>query len=90
VGATGQPDLDAYLRRTASGDLVWELHGLTYEAHDDGHTLTLRRENRALILTMASDSPGASAATMRSSDARQDDQRDKWEQLMAVVETQAI
>ena len=89
MGVAGQPDLDAYLRRTASGDLVWELHGVIYEAHDEDQTLTLRRENRALILTMAAASPGASSATMRSSEAGEH-QRDKWEQLMALVETQAI
>jgi hypothetical protein len=90
VGAAGQPDLDAYLRRTSSGELVWELHGVIYEARDEDQRLTLRRENRALILTMAAAVPDASAATMRSTDARDDDQRDKWEQLMAIVETQAI
>jgi hypothetical protein len=84
-----EPDLDAYLRRTSSDELVWELHGVTYEARDDGGTLTLRRENRALILTMTADSPDASAATVRSSDASEVE-RDKWERLMALVETHAI
>jgi hypothetical protein len=89
VGAGGQPDVEAYLRRTTSGDLVWELHGVIYEARDEDHTLTLRRENRALILTMALHSPGASSTIVRSSDAGEGE-RDKWEQLMALVETQAI
>jgi hypothetical protein len=39
---------------------------------------------------MAAAVPGGSSASMRSADARGDDQRDKWEQLMAIVETQAI
>ena len=89
MSAQPEPDLDAYVRRTASRELVWELHGVVYEARDDGHTLTFRRENRALILTMTRTAAGGSAATVRSSDAGEVE-RDKWEQLMAVVETHAI
>ena len=89
MSAQTEPDLNAYLRRTASGDLVWVLHGVIYEARDDGQTLTLRRENRALILTMTPVSTDGSAATARSSDA-DEVERDTWEQLMAVVETHAI
>jgi hypothetical protein len=84
-----EPDLDAYLRRTTSNDLVWVLKGVTYEARDDGETLALRRENRALILTMTPESTFVARATMSSSDAPEHE-RDKWEQLMAVVETHAI
>ena len=62
---------------------------MIYEARDQDTTLTLRRENRALILTMALDAPDASSTILRSSDA-DDAERDKWEQLMALVETQAI
>ena len=89
MSALTEPDLDAYLRRTASGELVWVLHGVVYEARDDGQTLTFRRENRALILTMTLNAADGSAATVRSSDAG-DVERDKWEQLMALVETHAI
>ena len=89
MSAHPEPDLDAYLRRTASGELVWELHGAAYEARDDHETLTLRRENRALILTMTTDPAGAFETTARSSDADVIE-RDKWEQLMALVERHAI
>jgi hypothetical protein len=87
--ARAEPDLDSYVRRTAADELVWELHGAAYEARDDGETLTLRRENRALILTTETDSAGAFATTARSSDADVVE-RDKWEQLMALVERHAI
>ena len=87
--ARAEPDLDSYVRRTSSDELVWELHGVTYEARDAGGTLTLRRENRALLLTMTTDSSGAFATTARSSDA-DEAERDKWEHLMALVERHAI
>jgi hypothetical protein len=89
MSAQPEPDLDAYLRRTASGDLVWVLHGVIYETRDDGQTLTFRRENRALILTTTRNTADGAAATVRSSDAGEAE-RDKWEQLMALVETHAI
>ena len=89
MSAQTEPDLDAYLRRTASGELVWVLHGVIYEARDDGQTLTFRRENRALILTTTRGEADGAAATVRSSDAGEVE-RDKWEQLMALVETHAI
>jgi hypothetical protein len=65
------------------------LNGVTYEAHDDDHTLTLRREHRALALTMTPDSTFVVRATVNCSDVAEDE-RDKWEQLMALVETHAI
>ncbi len=52
VDVSRRPDLDDYLRRTASGELLWTLHGTVYEAHDDHETLTLHREHRVLHLTM--------------------------------------
>jgi hypothetical protein len=65
------------------------LHGVVYEARDDGQTLTFRRQNRALILSMTPNAADGSAATVRSSDA-DEVERDRWEQLMAVVETHAV
>ena len=65
------------------------LHGVTYEARDQNETLTLRREHRALLLTMTPESTFIARATMSSADAPKDE-RDKWEELMALVERQAI
>ena len=84
-----RPDLDDYARRTASGELVWTLHGTIYEAHDRVRALTLRRENRVLLLTMTLDGPASASGTVRSADAPEDE-REKWEQLMALVEVRAI
>jgi hypothetical protein len=87
--APTEPDLDAYLSRTAANELVWVLNGVTYEARDQGETLTLRRQHRALVLTMTPDSTFVVRASLSSSDAPEPE-RDKWEQLMALVETHAI
>lgn len=89
VDVSRRPDLDDYLRRTASGELLWTLHGTVYEAHDDHETLTLHREHRVLHLTMTLDGTARVSATVRSADAPEDE-LEKWEQLMALVETQAI
>ena len=48
MSAKTEPDLDAYLRRTASGELVWVLHGVIYEARDDGKTLTINAERSGM------------------------------------------
>jgi hypothetical protein len=85
----GVPDLERYLRDTASGELVWELHGVIYQAQDQDETLTLRREHRALLLTMTSEATYAAQAIVSSADASEDE-RSRWEQLMALVERQAI
>jgi hypothetical protein len=85
----GGPDLERYLRRTASRELVWELHGVIYEAQDQHETLTLRREHRALLLTMTPDSTYVARAVVSSAEAPEDE-REKWEELMALVERQAI
>jgi hypothetical protein len=86
----GAPDLERYLRDTASGELVWELHGVVYEAQDQDEMLTLRREHRALLLTMSPESTLAARSTTLSSSDAPEDERGKWEQLMALVERQAI
>jgi hypothetical protein len=86
----GAPDLERYLRCTASGELVWTLHGVTYEADDQDETLTLRREHRVLVLTRAPDSTLAARSTTLSSSDAPEDEREKWEELMALVERQAI
>jgi hypothetical protein len=86
----GVPDLERYLRDTASGELVWELHGVIYQAQDQDETLTLRREHRALLLTMTSEATLAGRSTTLSSSDAPDDEHEKWEALMALVERQAI
>jgi hypothetical protein len=68
---------------------VWELHGVIYEAQDQDETLTLRREHRALLLTTTSEATYAAQAIGSSADASEDE-REKWEELMALVERQAI
>ena len=89
MAAQTEPDPGTYLGPTESGELIWELHGVIYEARHDGQILTFRRENRSLILTRRSESALGTTDTMRSSDAGEGE-REKWEQLMALVETHAI
>ncbi len=82
-----RPDLDRYIAQTESGELTWIGQGTAYKTHDEDETLTLRRDNRDIVLTMKLDLVLTPASLWSS--YTDESEREKWGRLMALVETRA-
>ncbi len=83
----GRPDLDRYIAETESGELTWIGQGTAYKTRDGDETLTLRRDNRDIVLTTKLDLVITPASLWSS--YTDESEREKWGRLMALVEVRA-